>query len=77
MAKPRKRHEGDTTAQTSSPSASDRELIRGNSGDYSDRVSERAYEIYLSRGRTDGQDFDDWLAAERELTKGRHDGNRE
>jgi Protein of unknown function (DUF2934) len=74
MAKPRKRHEGDTT---SSPSGSDREVIQGNSGEYSDRVSERAYEIYLSRGRTHGQDFDDWLAAERELTNGRHDGGRE
>jgi hypothetical protein len=77
MAKPRKRHEDGTTAQTSSRSGSDREVIQGNSADYSDRVSERAYEIYLSRGRTDGQDFDDWLAAERELTHGGKDGDRE
>jgi len=27
----------------------------------------RAYRRYLERGRSDGQDFDDWLAAEREL----------
>lgn len=27
----------------------------------------RAYELYESRGRTDGSDVDDWLQAEREL----------
>jgi hypothetical protein len=27
----------------------------------------RAYRRYLERGRSDGQDFDDWLVAEREL----------
>jgi hypothetical protein len=27
----------------------------------------RAYRRYLERGAGDGQDFDDWLAAEREL----------
>ena len=27
----------------------------------------RAYELYLARGCADGGDFDDWLAAEREL----------
>ncbi|HEX4566699.1 MAG TPA: DUF2934 domain-containing protein [Vicinamibacterales bacterium] len=33
-----------------------------------DRIALRAYELYLARGRADGGDFDDWLAAERELT---------
>jgi Protein of unknown function (DUF2934) len=32
------------------------------------RVAERAYELYLARGATDGQAMDDWLRAERELT---------
>lgn len=32
-----------------------------------DRVAQRAYELYLQRGGVDGQDMDDWLAAEREL----------
>jgi len=27
----------------------------------------RAYELYLERGGSDGGDFDDWLAAEREI----------
>jgi hypothetical protein len=32
-----------------------------------DRIAMRAYELYLARGCADGGDFDDWLAAEREL----------
>ena len=35
--------------------------------DYRDRVAMRAYELYLARGGSDGGDFDDWLAAEREI----------
>jgi Protein of unknown function (DUF2934) len=30
-------------------------------------IAERAYEIYESRGRVDGDDLDDWLQAERDL----------
>jgi hypothetical protein len=30
-------------------------------------IAEAAYQRYLQRGGTDGQDFDDWLEAEREL----------
>jgi len=32
-----------------------------------DQVERRAYELYLERGRGDGQDLADWFAAEREL----------
>jgi len=32
-----------------------------------DRIRERAYELYESRGREPGQDQQDWLRAEREL----------
>jgi hypothetical protein len=35
-----------------------------------ERVAQRAYELYLERGGVDGQDMDDWLSAERELTGG-------
>jgi hypothetical protein len=31
----------------------------------------RAYEKYLARGTNHGQDFDDWLEAERELRQSR------
>jgi hypothetical protein len=32
-----------------------------------DKIRERAYELYESRGREPGQDEQDWLRAEREL----------
>ena len=35
-----------------------------------DEIAHRAYELYLSRGREDGGDLDDWLRAERELLTG-------
>jgi hypothetical protein len=33
-----------------------------------DEIARLAYEFYETRGRRDGQDVDDWLSAERELT---------
>lgn len=33
----------------------------------SQRVAQRAYELYLARGSSDGQAMEDWLIAEREL----------
>jgi hypothetical protein len=32
-----------------------------------DRVAERAYQLYLERGGTDGRAMDDWLVAELEV----------
>ena len=32
------------------------------------RIAERAYQLYVNRGREEGRDLDDWLKAERELT---------
>jgi len=32
-----------------------------------DEIARLAYELYLSRGREDGRDVEDWLRAEREL----------
>ena len=34
-------------------------------------IAEAAYQRYLQRGGHDGQDFDDWLEAERALKAGR------
>lgn len=34
-------------------------------------IAEAAYHRYLSRGGTHGQDFDDWIEAERELRAAR------
>ena len=69
MAKPRKQQDGDLRSFDASASAPG---SNGN-GSYDsnpdpDRISRRAYELYLSRGGADGQAIEDWLAAERELT---------
>lgn len=48
----------DTTA------ALDRELRRPPETD----IASRAYELFVSRGREDGHDLDDWLEAERQLS---------
>ena len=40
-----------------------------------DPISERAYEIFVERGRADGADWDDWLQAERELLIEKLKGN--
>ena len=32
-----------------------------------DEVAKRAYELFLQRGGGHGQDWDDWLSAERQL----------
>jgi hypothetical protein len=34
-------------------------------------IARRAYEIFLSRGGGPGHEADDWLQAEKELSKGR------
>ena len=34
-----------------------------------DEIARLAYSFYETRGRQDGQDVDDWLSAERELTR--------
>lgn len=36
-------------------------------------IARRAFEIYLERGRGEGQDVEDWLQAERELQAGLQD----
>jgi hypothetical protein len=42
-----------------------------SSGPSEDDIRRRAYQRYLQRGGSDGQDFDDWLEAERELRSGK------
>jgi len=44
-----------------------------SSGPNEDDIRRRAYQRYLERGGGDGQDFDDWLEAERELKRGKTD----
>jgi hypothetical protein len=37
-----------------------------------DRIRARAYELYEERGKEYGNDLDDWLRAEAELTSSKH-----
>jgi hypothetical protein len=71
MAKSKTRQDGDTSASGADPAPEGRAAIHGDNVDYGDRVAQRAYELYLARGARDGQDFDDWLTAERELANSR------
>ncbi len=48
---------------------------RDAADDQRERVAQRAYELYLSRGGAHGSDWEDWLAAEKELVTNR--GNEE
>jgi hypothetical protein len=57
------------------PSSTRAPADSGASEDYRERVAQRAYELYQSRGGAHGSDWEDWLAAERELIANR--GNQE
>jgi len=37
--------------------------------DLEKQIRRRAYELYETCGREDGHDFDDWLRAEKEITR--------
>jgi hypothetical protein len=45
--------------------------------DNSDAVAKRAYELFLQRGSTPGNEIDDWLQAEAELRSRAEQGDRE
>jgi len=47
------------------PSRDERQANR--SALITDAIAQRAYALYLARGREDGHDVEDWLRAEREL----------
>ena len=74
MAKSRKSAEPETTesseprSKTGSQPSSSAEIPR-------ERIAERAYELYLARGATDGRDWEDWLIAEREVIGRRPPGD--
>jgi len=77
MGKSRKHQNGENSAPDADQAAEGRAAIHGNNADYGDRVAQRAYELYLARGARDGQDFDDWLTAERELATNRSEDTGE
>lgn len=67
MAKSRKRSD----APASDPNSSKLPAANGQGADHYARVAQRAYELYLARGGSHGSDWEDWLAAERELMNAR------
>jgi hypothetical protein len=54
------------TVRSTSTTASQTGSTRNNPSH--DEIAARAYQIYLERGGTNGNDQDDWLRAEQELT---------
>lgn len=61
-------------ASSSDPVSTTNDTQAGEtSGPTADEIAQAAYLRYLSRGGGDGQHFEDWLEAEREL-KGRKNG---
>lgn len=69
MAKTSRRPQAGQSADTqvSHTRQTDGAEFRANGGEYDrDRISARAYELYMARGGGDGSDMEDWLAAERE-----------
>ena len=76
MAKSKRR--GDSSVADKTPSGSQRPHSNGNHEPAfdRDRVAQRAYELYLARGGSHGSDWEDWLAAERELMTTRSGGKR-
>lgn len=79
MAKARKRTESALPSERSlqaSDSRTSAAVADPDSLDPRDRIAQRAYELYLARGGADGGDFDDWLAAEREIAAGHGNASR-
>lgn len=67
MAKIRKRQDDESsTSPASTLEPTEQTSVTGRLDP--ERISARAYELYLARGGADGQAWDDWLAAERELS---------
>jgi hypothetical protein len=78
---PRKPKKGNTMTTTAIRSQADARMshpIEKPQADYQqmvkvspDEIAQRAYELFMSRGGTHGNDLDDWLIAESELMRGR------
>ena len=72
----RRKTEGQATDEPAQPITSDVRATfealsktKPGGGPTRDDIARRAYEIYLQRGGTHGYDIEDWLKAERELTR--------
>jgi len=69
-AAPRRRTTSPRGATASEPAAAPIDIaIVGPTEPSHDDIAHAAYLRYLSRGGSDGQDFDDWVRAEQDLKK--------
>ena len=53
------------------------ECARGQARPAEGEIARLAYHLYEARGRGDGHDLDDWVLAERELTRGANEDTTE
>ncbi len=58
----------ESTAAASERRENDIPLEHSSGQATSERVAVRAFELFQARGATDGQDVNDWLQAEREIS---------
>jgi DUF2934 family protein len=58
---------GSTEATQPETAVKEREVLLRSTRE--EEIRNRAYEIYLQRGGQSGHELEDWLQAERELTK--------
>jgi len=68
MAKSSKRSQPETDTQQEASTESPAYSSSATGGYDRDRVASRAYELYMARGGEDGNDMEDWFAAEREVS---------
>lgn len=62
------------TQSTAAPDTTSQEGSRESNAEFGrpvtdEQIAERAYELYVNRGRQDGGALDDWLQAEREVRR--------
>jgi hypothetical protein len=63
-----KSHKKAPIATSKSAARSSRIQDRRPTGPTEEQIRFRAYDLYVERGRADGQDLEDWFQAEKELT---------
>jgi hypothetical protein len=64
-----KSRKGAPKATGKSAAKSSRNQYSRSIGPTEEPIRLRAYELYVERGRADGQDLEDWYQAEKELTE--------
>jgi Protein of unknown function (DUF2934) len=63
------------TRESASPKAKKTVASNGHHSTH-EQIALRAYQIYLERGATPGNELEDWVRAERELTEEQSKSNR-